>query len=262
VGGSLDITHGDTSVFLSAGEAGGGDFRMLSIFRASEWQIMGVGPGIETAEDLIGKTITGGPLDGRNTFVQRKIVENLGLDPDTDVEFVPTSGGSDGRLQALLAGTVQGASVFPRHRFAIEEAGGKFLYEQLEPAPQEAFGTLQEWLDENRGTAVAFQTAELRARQWLFDPANKDQAYQNMIDLGYEIPPEFIELYQVELDQYSPDGGFDIAEMQPFLDELAITGDVPEGVDWKQYFAWDILWEAQDAAGFERRPTQDEVDSA
>jgi hypothetical protein len=33
---------------------------MISLHRTSEWWIMGVAPGIETAEDLKGKVITGG----------------------------------------------------------------------------------------------------------------------------------------------------------------------------------------------------------
>lgn len=255
IGGSLDITHGDTNVFLGSAEESGLPIKMVSMYRISEWQIMGVGPGIETAEDLKGKTITGGPLDGRNTFVQKKIVRALGLDPEKDVQFVPTSGGSDGRLQALLAGTVDAASVFPRHRFAIEEAGGKFLYAEVEPAPQEGFGVMGEWIEANHDTLLAWMVADLRARDWLFKPENKDQAYQTMIDLGYEIPPEFVELYEVELDQFSIDGGFELETMQPFLDELAETGDVPAGIDWKKHMDFSVLWEAQDYLGIPRRPT-------
>ncbi|GIU93138.1 MAG: hypothetical protein KatS3mg011_2044 [Acidimicrobiia bacterium] len=194
------------------------------------------------------------PLEGRNTFIQKKILRKLGLDPDKDVQFVPTSGGSDARLQALLAGTVDAASVFPRHRAALEAAGGKFLYEELVPAPQEVHASMGPWLEENADTAQAFVLADLRARQWLFDPANKDQAYQYMIDLGYEIPPEFIELYDVELDQISPDGGFDLETMDPFLEELAQTGDVPPGVDWKKHTDFSFLWAAQEMLGIPQRP--------
>lgn len=255
LGGSLDISHGDTNVFFGSAEESGLPLKMVSMYRIQEWQIMGVRAGIDTAEDLKGGTVTGGPLDGRNTFVQRKIVTNLGLDPDKDVQFVPTSGGSDGRLQALLAGTVDAASVFPRHRFAIEEAGGKFLYAEVEPAPQEGFGVMADWIEANHDTLLAWMVADLRARDWLFKPENKDQAYQTMIDLGYEIPPEFVELYQVELDQFSIDGGFEVETMQPFLDELEQTGDVPAGIDWKKHMDFSVLWEAQDYLGIPRRPT-------
>lgn len=251
---SLDIAHGDTNVFLGSAETSGEPIRMLTFYRTSEYQIMGVREGIDTPEDLRGATITGGPLDGRNTVVQRKIVAELGLDPDTDVQFVPTSGGSDDRLVAVLTGTVDAASMFPRHRFALEEAGGKFLYEELEPAPQEAFAVMQSWLDENEDTAYAWTLAELRGRQWLHDPANKDEAYQIMIDLGYEIPPEFIELYEVELEQISPDGGFETDDMDNFIAELEETAEVPEGVEWRDHVDFTYLWAAQEELGLPLRP--------
>lgn len=255
IGGSLDITHGDTSVFFSAGAASGLSIKMISLHRDKEWWIMGVGPGINTAEDLKGKQITGGRLSGRNTYVQKEIVKKLGLNPDTDVEFVPTSGGSDGRMQAVIAGNVSGASMFPRHRAGLEAAGGKFLFAELNIAPQEGFAVLGDWLDKNEDTAAAFVYADLKARQWLFDPANKAQAYQKMIDLGYDIPPAFVELYEVELDQISPDGGFEsAAEMDRFVADLQLTGDLPEGLDWRQFVEMKYVWAAQEELGMTKRP--------
>lgn len=255
VGRSLDIAHGDTSAFLSAAVASGLPITMISLHRTSEWWIMGVAPGIETAEDLKGKVITGGNLEGRNTYIMRQAVTRLGLDPDTDVRFVPSSGGSDSRLGAVLAGSVQGASLFPRHEAPLVEAGGKFLFRELVSAPQESFAVMGDWLEENGDTATAWLVADIKARQWLLDPANEDKAYQIMIDLGYEIPPSFRELYEVETSQLSTDGGFENAEaMDAFVAELAVTGDVPEGVDWRDHFNLDYLWTAQEAVGLPRRP--------
>jgi NitT/TauT family transport system substrate-binding protein len=255
IGGSLDITHGDTSVFLGSGEASGLPVKMIALYRDKEWWIMGVRKGIETAEDLKGAKITGGSLDGRNTWVMKQVVTELGLDPEKDVEFVPVSGASDGRLQALLAGTVDAASLFPRHQAGLEQAGGKFLYQQLHQAPQEGFGSMGDWLAKNEDTAYAWARADVKARQWLFDPANKDAAYKTMRDLGFEIPPEFEAQYELELDQISPDGGFESAEvMDQFVASLAVTGDVPQGLDWRKYVDMKYVWAAQEAAGLPKRP--------
>lgn len=255
IGGSLDMTHTDTNVLFGAGAASGLPMKVISIYRDKEWWIMGVRKGIETAEDLKGAKITGGPLDNRNTVIQKEIVRRLGLDPEVDVEFVPMSGGSDGRLQAVLAGTVDGASLFPRHRFGLEEAGGKFLFAEAISAPQESHGAMGSWLDANEDTAYAFVHADIKARQWLFDPANKDEAYKIMVDLGYEIPPVFVELYQVELDQISKDGGFDSAEaMDQFVKELQGTGDLPEGIEWREYVDMKYVWAAQETLGLPKRP--------
>jgi ABC-type nitrate/sulfonate/bicarbonate transport system substrate-binding protein len=254
IGGSLDMTHGDTSVFVGSGVASGLPVKIISIHRDDEWWIMGARKGIETAEDLKGKTITGGGLGGRNTWVQKQIVAKLGL-TDADVQYVPSSGGSDGRLGAILAGSIDAGSLFPRHEAALVEAGGKFLFEELVSAPQESFAAMQGWLDKNEDTAYAFVYADVKARQWLFDPANKEKAFQIMVDLGYDVPDTFKALYQVELDQISKDGGFESAEvMDQFMKDLSQTGEVPADVDWRKYVDMKYVWAAQEALGLPKRP--------
>lgn len=255
VGGSLDIAHGDTSEFLAAANASGLPITMISMHRDKEWWIMGVRQGIETPEDLKGGTITGGSLAGRNTWIMRQVLVKMGLDPDADVTFVPSSGGSDSRLGALLNGSVDGASLFPRHQAPLVEAGGKFIFQELTNAPQEAFAVMGDWLSENGDTAQAWLVADLKARQWLMNPDNKEEAYQIMVDLGYEIPDSFRDLYDVELAQLSSDGGFaDAAAMDDFVRDLAVTGALPEGLDWRPHFNFDYLWKAQEALGMAKRP--------
>lgn len=255
VGGSLDITHGDTSVFLGSGNASGLPIKMISLYRDSEWWIMGTRKGINTPADLKGGKISGGKLDGRNTWVMRKVVAKMGLDPDKDVEFVPTSGASDNRLLGVINGTLDGASMFPRHQAGLEEAGGKFLFQELTAAPQEGFAAMGGWLEKNEDTAYAWVRADLKARQWLFNPANKDRAYKIMIDMGFDIPPAFVKLYQVELDQISRDGGFEsAAAMDQFVSDLAETGGLPKGLDWRKFVDMKYVWAAQDALGIPRRP--------
>lgn len=255
VGGSLDLSHGDTSVFLGSAHASGLPIKIINIFRDREYWIMGVRKGIDKPEDLKGAKISGGKLDGRNTWVMKQVVKSLGLDPDKDVTFVPTSGGSDNRLKGVISGTLDAASMFPRHRAALEAAGGKFISQTLHQAPQEAFGTMGGWLAKNENTAYAWTLADLKARQWLFNPANKERAYKIMRDYGYDIPPEFEALYQVELDQLSSDGGFESAEaMDQFVADLAETGELPKGMDWRKVVDMTYVWAAQEALGLPKRP--------
>ncbi|MDH4187544.1 MAG: ABC transporter substrate-binding protein [Nitrospira sp.] len=255
IGGSLDIAHGDTSAFFSAGQASGLPLKMISMHRDKEWWIMGVRKGINKPEDLKGGTITGGSLDGRNTWVMKQVIKKMGLDPEKDVTFVPTSGGSDKRLAAVMNGTVDGASMFPRHEAGLQKSGGKFLFQELNLAPQEGFACMGDWLAKNEDTAQAWVMADVRARRWLFDPANKERAYQIMIDYGYEIPDAFKAMYKLEVDQLSPDGGFEsAAAMDSFVNDLSQTGDVPAGLDWRKFMDMKYVWAAQDALGLPRRP--------
>ena len=178
-------------------------------------------------------------------------------DPHHNILGNPQNRGAVYRLQAPLPrfDCDHPPAEFPRHRFGLEQAGGGFLFEELIEAPQEGFAVMGDWLEKNEDTAYAFCHADIKARQWLFDPANKDEAYKIMIDLGYEIPPAFVELYKVELDQISPDGGFESAEvMDDFVKELAVTGDLPEGLDWRKYVDMKYVWAAQEALGLPKRP--------
>lgn len=255
IGGSLDITHGDTDAFIGAAAKSGLPIKQISIYRDKEWWIMGTRKGINSPADLKGKKITGGSLDGRNTWVMKQVVKDLGLDPDKDVEFVPMSGASDKRLQALIAGTVDAASLFPRHKFGLEDAGGKLLYAKTRSAPQEGFGVMGSWLSKNEDTAAAYVLADLKARQWLFKPENKEKAYQIMVDLGYSIPDSFKKLYKEELDQISPDCGFEnAAAMDAFCDNLKSTGKIPKDMDWRKVIDMTYVWEAQKALGLPKRP--------
>ena len=156
---------------------------------------------------------------------------------------------------AYRVGTVDGASLFPRHQAGLEGAGGKFIYQKLHEVPQEGFASMGGWLAKNEDTAYAWAYADVKARKWLFDPANKAQAYKIMRDLGYDIPPSFEAQYELELDQISPDGGFKSGEvMDKFVESLAITGDVPKGLDWRKYVDMKYVWAAQEALGLPKRP--------
>ncbi|TBY08047.1 ABC transporter substrate-binding protein [Rhizobium laguerreae] len=255
VSNSLDMTHSDTDKALSAAVASNMPIKIIGCFRQRERWILAARKGINTPADLKGKKVSGGALDGHNTWVLKQILIKMGLDPNKDVEIVPMTGASNTRQMAVITGTVDAAVLFPRHRAGVEDAGGKFIHDELVPAPSEAVIALAPWLAANEDTAIAWMVADIRARQWLFDPANKDEAYKIMRDAGYEIPPAFEAQYKEELDVISPDGGFDSAEvMDTFIEELKEAGDISAKVNWRDHIDLKYLWAAQDALGLPRRP--------
>jgi len=254
IGGSLDVSHVDTDVLFGSALKSKLPMKIISCYRDNEWWIMGVRKGINKPSDLKGGKITGGPLSGRNTLVMRQVLKQMGLDPDKDVTFVPMHGGSDKRMAALINGQVDGASVFPRHKAPLEKAGGKFIYEKLHHTPQESYAALGSWLSKNEDTAYAFVRADVKARQWLMKPENKDKAYDIMIKLGYKIPETFKKLYKTELGQISADGGFDVKSMDAFVKDLEATKTLPAGFDWRPYVDMKYVWAAQKALGLPKRP--------
>jgi ABC-type nitrate/sulfonate/bicarbonate transport system substrate-binding protein len=254
IGGSIDIAHHDTDQFMGASAASGTPMKIISIFRQKEFWIMGVRKGIDGPEDLKGAKISGGSVESRNTWIQKQILKKLGV-AESDVEFVPVRGASDGRLQAVMGGQIDAASVFPRHEAGLKEVGGKFLYNELVDAPQESYASLQSFIDANEDAVYAYMLADIKARQWLFDPANKDEAFKIARDFGFDIPPEFEAQYDVELEQISPDGGFVSPEnMDEFVEVQKMTGEIPKDLNWRDYVDMRFVWAAQDALGLPRRP--------
>ena len=169
IGGSLDITQGDTDVAFGSADASGEGIVFLGTYRNNEYRILAGAEGIEDADDLVGGTVVTGSEGGRTYLATYGAVEAIGLDPDSDVEFVTTGGASDAWAQQLMNGQVQGAAIFPRHIAIVEAAGANILYNEQFEVPQEGLMVLDSFLEAERPTVVAFLRATLRARQDLQD---------------------------------------------------------------------------------------------
>jgi ABC-type nitrate/sulfonate/bicarbonate transport system substrate-binding protein len=255
IGGSLDLALYDTDTAMAAAAKGAGDLRYISTYLGGEANILGVGPGIDTAEDLKGKTITGGQFGSRNDFLIRKLLTDNGLDPDKDVELVSTGGQSNERLQAVIAGTVDGASLQLRHRTLLANEGGKFLFEETDTVPQNGW-TVGELLQKSPETVAAFMQATLKARQYITDIANKDAVLELVADKGFELPQDYKDAYAEENapDYHTVDGGFEVADMDEFVNTQIDLKVIPEGTDWHDYVNLVPLWRAQKALGLPLRP--------
>jgi ABC-type nitrate/sulfonate/bicarbonate transport system substrate-binding protein len=253
IGGSLDIAQGDTDQWLAAAQKSG-KIDYLAAFRNSEWHMLGVSKDIKKPSDLIGKKVTAGERGGRNEFVLKTMLKEIGVDP-SKVDFVPLGGGSDARLQALVNGQVQGAVIFPRHEKELKRSGGQVLYKKLALVPQEGIATTKSFLAKNRATVVAFLTATLKARQYIEDISTKPEVMKIMRANDFDIPKEFEAQYdKVEREQLSKDGGFDVDQMDELVKEEGQLDLLPKGLEWRKYSDFGPLWDAQKALGLPQNP--------
>jgi ABC-type nitrate/sulfonate/bicarbonate transport system substrate-binding protein len=252
VGGSLDLSQGDTDQWLTAAQKSG-KVVYVATYRDKEWHMLGVSKDIKAPQDLVGKKVTAGERGGRNEFVLKTMLSKIGVNPD-DVDFVPLGGGSDARLQALINNQVQGAVIFPRHEQPLKDSGGKIIFRDLADVPQEGIATRTDYLQDNRATVVAFLKATLKARQYMQDLSRRDEILKIMRDAKFDIPPEFEALYKTEIDQVSPDGGFDPAQMDELVKEEQDLDIIPADLNWRDLVDLGPLHDAQDALGLDQRP--------
>jgi ABC-type nitrate/sulfonate/bicarbonate transport system substrate-binding protein len=260
IGGSLDFMLYDTDTTMAAAAKSGTAIPYLAVYLGGEANILGVGKGIETAADLKGKTITGGQFDSRNDFLMRQLLRENGVDPEKDVKLVSTGGQSNERLQAVIAGTVDGASLQLRHRKLLEDAGGKFLFERTDRVPQVGWSASPD-MAKDPDTMAAFLAATLRARAFIDDQANKDAVLAIIRDKGFDLPPDYIEAYPNENNaQYHVvDGGFRPADMDKFVNQQIELRAIPAGTDWHEMVNLEPLWTAQRALGIPLDPDPSEM---
>jgi ABC-type nitrate/sulfonate/bicarbonate transport system substrate-binding protein len=258
VGGSLQITQGDTNTLLAAAQKDP-EVVLLGAYRYKEFQELALAPGIEDVSELKGKTVTGGERGSRNEAVVKQLLTKEGVDP-SEVNFVPFGGGSDDRLTALLAGKIQATNLFPRHKKKLEEEGGKFVTEDLVSLPQESIATTKSYLEDHEEAVIAYWRAMLKARKFIHEEKNKDRAIEISKDHKLEVTPEFEEVWPEEVVQISPDGGFEPAAMDKLVKEEQELELLPSDLEWKQYFDFKPLWTAQKEAGLKENPPAKEVE--
>jgi ABC-type nitrate/sulfonate/bicarbonate transport system substrate-binding protein len=261
IGGSVDMILYDTDTVMAAAKKSRQDMKFLSVYLGGEANILGVGKGINSAEDLKGKTITGGQFGSRNDFLMRKLLTDNGVDPEKDVKLVSTGGQSNERLQSVITGTVDGASLQLRHRKILEKEGGKFLFEETAKVPQVGWTAGEKLMKESPETAAAFLAATLKARQFINDMANKDEVLALMEEKKFELPDEFRAAYEEEnnADYHTGDGGFDPADMDQFVKEQIDTKVIPAGTDWRELVDLTPLWRAQKYNGMPLNPSPESL---
>lgn len=260
IGGSVDFALYDTDTTIAAAKKSNAGVKYLSVYLGGEANILGVREGINSAEDLKGKTITGGQFGSRNDFLIRKLLTDNGINPDTDVTLVSTGGQSNERLQSVIAGTVDGASLQLRHRALLEAEGGTFLFEEVGRAPQNGWSA-NKILTESPETAAAFLSATLKARQFITDVNNKDEVLNLMAAKGFDLPQPYRDAYADEQapTYHTADGGFDVADMDQFINEQIELKVIPEGTNWREYVDLVPLWRAQKSLDLPLRPTPAEM---
>ncbi|MFV2001216.1 MAG: ABC transporter substrate-binding protein [Acidimicrobiia bacterium] len=263
IAGSYHIALFDSDVLYAAedratslGEPLG--LKMLNINLGSQPMILLSAAGIENADDLRGKRVSGGRPGLVNEAVAKFMLSELGLDWETDVIFTEMTGGSNDWIQALLTGQVDASIGFSRHIPLVEGEGGNVLYQEFRPSPQGGFGMLQSKIDEDPGFPAAWAYAYIQAQRFVKTVDNRDEVARILNeDHGIDLPPAFATVYELDAQVLSQDLGFDPVEMDDWLAFVAPFAEVPADVAWRDYTDVSGLHVAQAALGLPTNPSAD-----
>ncbi len=262
IGGSYHISLFDSDVLYdfedkatTSGDPQG--LKMININLGAQPLVLIANAGI-TADNLKGKKVGGGREGQVNEALCKYMLEQLGLDWQTDVQFINTTGGSNDWVTLMLAGTLDATIAFPRHIPLAEEVGGSALFQDFLNSPQGGFGMLQSKIDEDPNFPAAWAYAYIKAQQFCKTKANFEEVRQILND-DWEIdfPDTAYSVFDLDATIMTQDLGFDPAEMDTWMDFLTPFGNVRDGVPWRDYTDVSGLHVAQAALGLELNPTAD-----
>ena len=131
---SIAAVTSNSVQFLAAGATatvsarlGGVDIMILSVQSNKVEYSVFVGPEVKTVQDLKGKIVTGTRPGASADSALRLYLRRNGLEPDKDVIFVSVAESQQGRMNALMRGTVAGTVLAPPFSNVARQAGYREL---------------------------------------------------------------------------------------------------------------------------------------
>lgn len=134
-------------------------------------------PSIKSIAELKGKEFALDSLSTGFAFVLRRMLEKNGLKPD-DYKFVAV-GGTRERMVALREGKMAAALITEPFTTQMRNAGFSYLGEGLDSVGAYQAGvqiTNRAWARSNEQAVIGYIRALLSAIDWIYDPANHDEA--------------------------------------------------------------------------------------
>jgi ABC-type nitrate/sulfonate/bicarbonate transport system substrate-binding protein len=262
--GSLDVALADATVLFGGEQASvdTGDpigMRMTSINLGAQPLVMIANEGITTADDLRGKVVGGAREGTTNEALAKYLLNEIGLDWETDVDFRTLTGGSNDWVTAMLSGQVDATIAFPRHIALAEDAGGGALFVGSRPDPQAGFGMTQATLDEHPDFAAAFLYAYIKSQRWVKDPNNWEEARQIITsEFGLDYPDNTFAVLDIDTGIMTQDLGWNPDQMDVWMEFMTpLDPALSPGLDWRQYVDLTALHRAQAAHMLDTNPSTD-----
>jgi NitT/TauT family transport system substrate-binding protein len=257
VGGSVWIAQGESDVIWSALAEGSVPMKIVGVEKDTEAWFLGIREGVDK-DSLEGLKISGGPAGDRNITVGEKILDELGVDPES-MEWVQIEGGSDDRLQALIAGQIDVAVLQPRHLLPLDEANGEMIFQEYKDVPQEVWVVKSETMEDNKDAVCAYLEGRIAAKQWASegDDFTDNQDAAVAIGAKYDLEPSEGDLdeWQAEMEyNWALTGGAPLDAFEQWNEDMIANGNVPDGFDWKEHVDFSCLTQAQENLGLEVQP--------
>ncbi len=261
--GDIWMVHGEPLVLWPALESGVVDGVLVGVHDAREFWHLFTAPGIETPEDLEGKNFaSGGPGWSWDTVARILFEEEYGIDLDEHVNWVTVSGGSDGMMQAMLAGQIDGFMGQPRHIIPIQEAGGMLMFGESVDNTQGMFMVERDTWENHYDAVCAVLEGVLETNQWIDSGTEeyKMDRFEYILPMFADFGYDTAGVEEAWIATFPFTWAYDISGSAESWDrQLAIAqgGDDPavsQDFDWRDWADFTCVWELQEAYGLPLNP--------
>jgi ABC-type nitrate/sulfonate/bicarbonate transport system substrate-binding protein len=195
-----------------------------------DWLLVGR-PEIKTLADLKGKFFgTGGLQLGENWWTWKALAK-AGVAP-ADISMLVV-GTSAQKFAALQRGSIAFTVLFqPTAQLALAEGmNALYRFSDGEAFPSILYSVAATWARQG-DHGVRLQRALRRAHDWLYDPANRDQAIailQKYTKRGPDLLASIYDLYVAKDAILSRDGAVVVSDVDRVIAQMAENGAIPKG---------------------------------
>jgi ABC-type nitrate/sulfonate/bicarbonate transport system substrate-binding protein len=201
--------------------------------------------GINSLEDLRGKTVATSAVGGSTDYIQDfYIQEEAGLAPDKDYKKVEVPFGQ--MQETLLSGRAD-MGLFPQPFYGAINATGEVktmfrLTDQIDPFVQLLNGCRRSFVEDNSEVMEKFQEDWETVADWVLDPKNRDKVIQASAT-STKIPAEVLEGFLLtRQDFFRPENGaVDVEALQEEWDFFRERGGIGQDLTVTDHVIEDLL---------------------
>jgi ABC-type nitrate/sulfonate/bicarbonate transport system substrate-binding protein len=230
---SLDMTNLATDSGILAAEQGADIISIAGVLNKPLYSLV-VSPEIRAFGDLRGKTLGVSDLKDGSTILLQRVLERQGLRPG-DYDMVQT-GGTPDRYAALKTGATAGTMLSQPNDFLAMSEGYPSLVLVSDAIPDYQFSSIavrRSWARQNEEIVLRFLRGYARACQWLYEPSNRGEAIQLLVDrlnTTDELASKTYELYMVHAQALPKAGELNLDGVRNLMDIMADVGNLPRPV--------------------------------
>jgi ABC-type nitrate/sulfonate/bicarbonate transport system substrate-binding protein len=245
---SIDVAVTTPGIALTAVEAGARVAVIGGLQNRMTYYLVGR-PDVHTLADLRGRSVGVDQVRGALPAIAKALVAPSGLVADQDYELRVTGAQSE-RYAALSTGQTDATILAPPFDSRARAEGYNVLADTLRDLPPlqwNAYIVERGWAETHRDALEGFLAAMRVSAQWLYDPANREEAIQRLTqELNVdEAITRGDYAYLVEQNQvFSRDANFDRQGVEGYVTLFAAEGLIPSPPPSLERYVDTSYWEA------------------